>query len=444
MKIKSIIKYEDESRLINVNFVTSMIENSQVSIGMKYFIIEWYNKQSMGYDIGTALNEEKLVSQLHDCCYRMPEYKFKQLVDDIVRDTPKFCYVFDNIWKHVLEREYNMNSTVRDVEANLKSDINHYHGCKLYDLLNPKNRESFENKYPTKETTNVFDGSLHLTANYSALYDLLWKWFDSLTKGKYELVNNMLYNKAKKAEEKLSILKYKELSNEDLAEVCKFVDTQLIEKGFYHNTGNMHVTCGDGRKLSISDVNTLDLAAAIRNEVHMIGDYIYVSSSAAACLFKGSSVLTNPVHSEYISYLVKKAVTSDDYDATRFWEKNTPYGRLGYNATGRYWSDNVLFVVKENEKSIVLVDREHKDSSNEDDFNKRKLEKYGDVECFSWFKSTVKADRDSRFSRSALREEIERSAKNYYAEAVEKFGEPKLDEQEITENDLVKAASEAL
>ena len=141
---------------------------------------------------------------------------------------------------------------------------------------------------------------------------------------------------------------------------------------------------------------------------------------------------------------MKRAVTSDDYDTTRFWEKNTPYGRLGYNAIGRYWSDDVLFVVKENEKSIVLVDREHKDSCNEDDFNKRKLEKYGDVEYFSWFKSAVRSNRENRFSRSALREEIERSAKNYYAEAVEKFGEPKLDEQEVTENDLVKAASEAL
>ena len=102
MKIKTIKKYEDDARLINVNFVTSMIENPQVTIGMKYFVVEWYNKGKMRYDVDTALDELGLVSILADCASGMSNERFVHLIDDIIQETPPFCYVYDNIWQHVL------------------------------------------------------------------------------------------------------------------------------------------------------------------------------------------------------------------------------------------------------------------------------------------------------------------------------------------------------
>lgn len=440
MKIKSIKKYEDESRIVNVNFVTSMIENSQVSIGMKYFVVEFYNKQKMGYDVGVALDEKALVSELCDCTYGIREYKFKRLVDDIVKETPKFCYVYDNIWKHVLENKYYFKDSVSDVESELNKDINAYHGCKLYDLLDDKDRKRFEANYPEKERKNGWTGSLCPTEDYDGLYDLLWNWFNALTKGKYELVNNVLYNKAKKAEEKMTTLEYKELSDEDKAEVSKFVESQLGEKGWYHNTGDMDVVTADGRKLRIYDVDTLDLAVSLSEEVNVIGDYIVETfTRSMGAVFKGVNGF-NPVHSVNIDTYFREALKMEYFDENRFYERKHPYGRLGYRFG--QWESQTLYVTRVNEKSILFV------TSNDDDAEEEKRTLISErrdgkqYESFNYFKSLI-TPRLTNFTPKDLMEDTRMKAKKYYQEAVEKFGKP-IPEQEVSEEELVEAASEAL
>lgn len=455
MKIKTIKKYEDDSRLINVNFVTSMIENSQVSIGMKYFVIEYFNKGTMGYDVGTALDEEGLIKQLCDCTRAMEEHNFKLLVGDIVKETPKFCYQYDNIWKYVLVKKYHFEKTVTGVENALNDDINAYHGFKPYDLLAKADRDWFEKNHPEKETKSCWNDKMYPTKEYAHLNDLLWEWFNTLTKGKYELVNGMIYNKAKKAEEKLSVLKYKELSDEDKAGVSKFIESQLGEKGWYHNTGDMDVVTADGRKLRISDVDTLDLAVSLSEKVNIIGDYIVNTlTRSMEAVFKGANGF-NPVHSVYIDTYFRKAVKMEGFDKNRFYEYSTPYGRLGYDiydVSHKAWNKNIgntMFITKVNDKSIQFITTDSfdfKEVINEDNIEKRKLEtelKNGSYsESFTFFNKITPNNR-TKFTPEALMEDARDKAKKCYEEAVKRFGEP-IVEQKTSEQELVAAASEAL
>ena len=457
MKIKSIQKYEDDARIINVNFVTTMIQNSQVAIGMKYFVIEFYNKQKMGYDVGTALDEERLIKELCDCTSGVKPLEFKKLVDGIIKETPKFCYVFDNIWEYVMERKYNFQKTVTTVEDNLIRDINSYHCCKLYDLLAEIDRKRFEALNPVKEKNNRWDGKMYPTEEYSVLYKVLWDWLNAKTKGKYELVDDMLYNKSKKAEEKMTILKYKELSEADLAEVSKFVASQVDDKGWYNNTGSMEVKTNDGRKLQISEVDTLDLAIGIDFDVNVIGDYIFNPFTASIeKLFNGADMF-NPVHSVHIDDYFRKALKKEDYDENRFYEYNTPYGRLGYDVSRisydirwRKTIGSTLFVTKVNEKSIQFITSNEQTINHiitDDEVEKRQLEtEWKDrerYESFKFYQGTLKPSVWSKFSPEKLMEDARERAKEYFEEAVEKFGKP-IDEQEVTEQELVAAASEAL
>jgi hypothetical protein len=433
-----------------------MIENSQVSIGMKYFVIEHFNKGTMGYDVGTALDEEGLIKQLCDCTRTMEEYNFKLLVGDIVKETPKFCYQYDNIWKYVLVRKYRFEKTVTDVEKALNDDINAYHSCKPYDLLAKADRDWFEKNRPEKETKSCWNGKMYPTKEYAHLNDLLWEWFNSLTKGKYELLNDVLYNKAKKAEEKLSVLKYKELSDEDKAEVSKFVESQLDERGWYHNTGYVDATTADGRKLGISDVDTLELAISIDTPIHLVGDYICGANFDVNKLFKGASFITNnPVHYEPIGRDYRNALKLMNYDKNRFYEYNTPYGRFGYDiydVSDKVWNKNIgrtMFITKVNDKSIQFITTDSfdlKEALNEDNIEKRKLEtelKNGSCsESFTFFKKITPNNR-TKFTPEALMKDARDKAKKYYEDAVKRFGEP-IVEQKTSEQELVAAASEAL
>lgn len=430
MKIKAIKKYEDDARIINVNFVTSMIENSQVTIGMKYFLIEFFNKQRMGYDVGIALDEEALVKELSDCTYGMDTYLFKRLIDDVIDETPKFCYVYDNIWKYVLERKYFLGGTVKFVENAISRNINAYHNCKLYNLLTESDRKMFEGNYPENERK----------VEYRVLGDVLWDWFNTLTKGKYELVDETLYNKVKKAEEKMTTLKYKELNEADLAEVNKFVESQIDDKCWYHNTGNMDITTADGRKLVISDIDTLDLAVGLNFQVDIVGDYIVdIYASSKKKLFKGADGF-NPLQCVNIDDWFRRALKMVDYNENRFYEKSSPYGRLGYRFGG-YYTPHKFYVTKVNEKSIQFTT-----SDSEEELEKRPLKtewKNGkDYDSFVYFKHTIEPKECTNFSPEGLMEDARNRAKEYYEEAVEKFGEPV--EQEVTEQELVAAASEAL
>lgn len=456
MKIKVIKKYEDDARIINVNFVTSMIENSQVTIGMKYFVIEFFNKQKMGYDVGIALDEEALVKELSDCTYGMDTGMFEWLIDDIIKETPKFCYVYDNPWKYVLERKYRFCETVKLVESAISKDINAYHNCKLYDLLEKDNKRWFECAHPNKLVNSKYDDQMIVSDDYKVLYSILWDWFNTLTKGKYELVDETLYNKVKKAEDKMSTLKYKELNEDDLAEACKFVQSQVNEKGWYHNTGKMEVTTTDGRKLVIADANTLDLAVGLTDYVRVVGDYILNIRFKAEKLFNGANEF-NPVHSVCIDSWFRKALKLVDYDENRFYEWTNPYGRLGYDTFDvghRYayrGASTRIYVTKVNERSIQFapIDGEFdiKCTTNEEWLEKRRLDterKDGkEYESFNYFGWKIEPKNTTRFTPKALLDETRYKAVNYYEEAVEKFGEP-IVEQEVTEQELVAAASEAL
>lgn len=456
MKIKSIKKYEDESRIVNVNFVTSMIENSQVSIGMKYFVVEFYNKQKMGYDVGIALDEEALVKELSDCTYGMSEHKFVRLISDIVKETPKFCYVYDNPWKYVLERKYRFCETVKLVESAISKDINAYHNCKLYDLLEKDDKRLFECVHPNKLVNSKYDDKMSVSDDYKVLYSILWDWFNTLTKGKYELVDDVLYSKTKKAEEKLSILKYTELSDDDSAEVCKFVKSQLKENGWYHNTGDMRFTTADGRKLVITGVDTLDLAVGLDFEVNMIGDYIVETfTRSMGKLFKGADGF-NLVHSVNIDGWFREALKMEGYNENRFYEYNSPYGRFGYDVWGISndirWQKVIgrtIFVTKVNEKSIQFITSDEHTiyHINDDEVEKRQLEtEWKDGVCyesFKFYKGDIRPKFRTKFTPEALMEDARNRAKEYYEEAVEKFGEP-IDEQKASEDELIAAATEAL
>lgn len=452
MKIKTIKKFEDDSRIVNVNFVTSMIENSQVAIGMKYFVVEFFSKQRMSYEVNTALDEEELVKELSDCTYGMDAWKFQGLINDIINETPKFCYVYDNPWKYVLIKRYKLKKTVDAIEEGIRKDINAYHNCKLYDLLEKDDKRWFENVHPIKLVNSEYDDKMILSEDYKVLYSILWDWFNGLTKGKYELVDETLYNKVKKAEDKMSTLKYKELNEDDLAEVYKFVQSQVKEKGWYYNTGEIEVATADGRKLVIAEADTLDLAIGLTDDVRIVGDYILNIRFKAENLFKGANEF-NPVDSVYIDSWFRKALKLVDYDENRFYEWTSPYGRLGYNTFDvghRYayrGASTRIYVTKVNEKSIQFapIDGEFdiKCTTNEEWLEKRRLDterKDGkEYESFNYFGWKIEPKNTTMFTPEALLNETSNNAVNYYKEAVEKFGEP-IVEQEVTEQELVAAA----
>ena len=462
MKIKSIKKHEDNSRLINVNFVTSMIENTQVSIGMKYFVIEYFNKGDMRYDVETALDEETLVENLAAMCYGMKECIFYMLVKDIVKETPKFCYVYDNIWKHVLANKYYIKNSVKTVEDAIEKDINAYHNCKLYDLLVDGDKKRFESNYPVKEKKNdspFGDGKMYPTDDYAWLYDLLWDWFNTLTNGKYELVDGVLYNKAKKAEDKLSILKYKELSAEDLAEITKVISNEIKTNKFYHNDGTIELTTSDSRKIMVSEVDTIDLAVALENDVWVIGDYIMEEYGTGIKMFTDQRLI-NDVHLVQINDWFRKALNKTDFNENRFYEYNHLYGKFGYKVSyfgGDYDDSDKLFITTVNEKSIKFVvgknyDDVHK-KAIKDETEKRKLvteriegntpTDWTTSESFNYFGRNIKPKDFSLFTPEKLIDDARDRSKQYYDKAVEAYGEPKVD-QEVSEQELVVAASAAL
>lgn len=452
MKIKSIKKHEDNSRLINVNFVTSMIENTQVSIGMKYFVIEYFNKGDMRYDVETALDEETLVENLAAMCYGMKECIFYMLVKDIVKETPKFCYVYDNIWKHVLKNKYYIKNSVKTVEEAIENDINAYHNCKLYDLLVDGDKKRFESNYPVKEKKNdspFGDGKMYPTDDYAWLYDLLWDWFNTLTKGKYELVNGVLYNKAKKAEDGVSTLKYTELTAEDKAELAKVIGDNVRTYTFYHNTGNIEFTTSDHRELVVSDIDTIDLAVSMKDDVWVTGDYITNGFVGMNGLFK-ADVLLGYVHGVHIGEHFRDALVKNNYSEHRFYEYNTSYGCLGYRV-GHYDLTGTLFITAVNDKSIKFVKCNDADEVDKfvtaNEVEKRKLETEWvarePFESFNYFGHVIKPDTHTAFTPEALLENAREKAAQYYQNAVKVYGEPKIG-QEVSEQELVVAASAAL
>lgn len=431
MKIKTIIKHEDNSRLINVNFVTSMIENEQVSIGMKYFVIEYFSKSSMGYDVNTALDEGGLVNELCNCTSGMKIYEFKRFIDNLVKETPKFCYVYDNIWKYVLWHKFYFEKTVKDVEKNITDDINAYHNCKLYDLLAKANREDFEEQHPVKVYKPEWSDKIIPTEDYSVLYTILWEWFNILTKGKYELVDEVLYNKAKKADEKLSTLKYKELSKDDLAEVYRFVQSKLGERGLYHNTGELNIVTADGRKLRISDVDTLDLAVGLSENVYMVGDYIAETRFDLSQLFNVYGCNVADIQYETIDNTYRMCLKMMGYDDTKFYDEKHPYGRLGYRPK---YGQSIYHITCVNRKSVQLDDEKRRLTTECIDGK--------DYDRFSYFNDTIVSN-GNRFTPEYLMEDTREKAKKYYEDAVKRFGEPVI-EQEVDEQELVAAASEAI
>ena len=442
MKIKSIKKYEDDSRLINVNFATSMIENSQVSIGMKYFVIEFYNKQKMGYAVRTALDDEGLVKELCACSYGMTGYNFYLMVKDIVKETPKFCYVYGNIWKHVLKEKYGFTKSVKEIEKAIDNDVNTCHRFKLYDLLHQADKEEFEKYHPEKERKDRFYDKMRPTTDYAFLYNLLWDWFNELTKGKYELVDDIVYSKAKKAEERLSILKYTELDGADFAEVSNFVQRHLVDKGWYHNTGEMDITTSDGSKLRVSDVDTVDLAVSCDNlsTVYVIGDYLFDSRFDISKWFKGADRYMNPVHYEVIDNNFRRCLKMEWYSDTHFYEKSYPYGRFGYRSN---MESKTLYITNVSDKSIQFI----AEGSTEEE--KRKLEKRYDngktYNSFKYFKFCY-SPRCNLFTPELLLDNTKEEARRHYEEAVKQFGKPivEQDTQDVSEQELVMAASEAL
>lgn len=90
MKIKNLVKFENESNIINVNFVTTSIEK-QYTITIQYFVIEHLDMEKGDVNVETVQTQSELIgllrsidltnderlSIIHECTRNIPPFTFR-------------------------------------------------------------------------------------------------------------------------------------------------------------------------------------------------------------------------------------------------------------------------------------------------------------------------------------------------------------------------------
>lgn len=142
MKIKNLAKFENESNIINVNFVTTSIEK-QYTITIQYFVIEHLDMEKGEVDVETVQTQSELIrvlrrtnvgfdgiiSIIHDCTRNIPPFTFKFT-------RPFTEYFMESVGSNLKQfRKVRFEDTIgKEIEKN-NWDVYHYRGKNIIDVF---------------------------------------------------------------------------------------------------------------------------------------------------------------------------------------------------------------------------------------------------------------------------------------------------------------------
>ena len=142
MKIKNLSKFENDSNIINVNYVTTSIEK-QYTITIQYFVIEQLDLEKGDVNVetvqtqselirvlrGMSLTTDERISIIHDCTRNIPPFTFKF-------NRPFTEYFMDAVGKR-LKQFSNVrfeDALGKEIEKN-HWDAHHYRGKSIIDVF---------------------------------------------------------------------------------------------------------------------------------------------------------------------------------------------------------------------------------------------------------------------------------------------------------------------
>ena len=142
MKIKNLVKFENDSNIINVNYVTTSIEK-QYTITIQYFVIEHLDMEKGDVDVctvqtqtellnafrGMGLTTDERITIIHDCIKNIPPFTFKF-------NRPFTEYFMGEVGKR-LEQFHNVrfeDTLGKEIEKN-NWDVYHYKGKNIIDVF---------------------------------------------------------------------------------------------------------------------------------------------------------------------------------------------------------------------------------------------------------------------------------------------------------------------
>lgn len=161
MKIKNLAKFENDSNIINVNFVTTSIEK-QYTITIQYFVIEHLDLEKGDVDVRTVQTQSELIgllrsidltndermSIIHDCTRNIPPFTF--------RFTRPFTeYFMECMGKNLKQfgRLKFEDTLGKEIEKN-HWDVYHYRGKNIIDVFGGL-EDAFGNAYSYEQYKNV-------------------------------------------------------------------------------------------------------------------------------------------------------------------------------------------------------------------------------------------------------------------------------------------------
>ena len=142
MKIKNLAKFENDSNIINVNFVTTSIEK-QYTITIQYFVIEHLDLEKGDVNVETAQTQSELISVLRrtnvsydgiisiikDCTKNIPPFTFKF-------NRPFTEYFMESVGSYLKQfRNVRFEDTLGKSIENNNWDVYHYNGKNIIDVF---------------------------------------------------------------------------------------------------------------------------------------------------------------------------------------------------------------------------------------------------------------------------------------------------------------------
>ena len=161
MKIKNLAKFENDSNIINVNYVTTSIEK-QYTITIQYFVIEHLDLEKGDVNVetvqtqselirvlrGMSLTTDERISIIHDCTRNIPPFTFKF-------NRPFTEFFMESVGSNLKQfRNVRFEDTVgKDIENN-HWDVYHYNGKNIIDVFGGL-EDTFGNTYSYEHYKNV-------------------------------------------------------------------------------------------------------------------------------------------------------------------------------------------------------------------------------------------------------------------------------------------------
>lgn len=142
MKIKNLVKFENDSNIINVNYVTTSIEK-QYTITIQYFVIEHLDMEKGDVNVctvqtqtellrafrGMRLTTDEVISIINECTKNIPTFTFKF-------NRPFTEFFMESVGSSLKQfRNVRFEDTLgKEIEKN-NWDVYHYKGKNIIDVF---------------------------------------------------------------------------------------------------------------------------------------------------------------------------------------------------------------------------------------------------------------------------------------------------------------------